>query len=200
MKLGSFAGRRFHPDLASTSFHDLLADGESHPGPGVFRRCRMEAFKHTKYLSMEFRRDADTVIADDEMPVVLVAGNCDMDFGRFVVAAVFDGIADQILKQLFDVYFLHEQYRENIMSDRGVTFPYCQAQILQHSREDVFHLYRLGVVFIYNGDAGVGQQVGHKVPDSLSAGDYGPHKHLALFVKVVAITLAEQLCEQGDIA
>ena len=75
MKLGSFAGRRIHPDLASTSLHDLLADGEPHPGASLFRRGRMEAIKHTEYRGMEFRCDADTVIADDKMPFLMRPGS-----------------------------------------------------------------------------------------------------------------------------
>src|SRR5205085_2373425 len=67
---------RFHPDLTSTAFDDLLAERQSNSGSGDF--FSMEPFENPEDPRRVLRIDAHSIVADRELP------GSSRIFGRYV--------------------------------------------------------------------------------------------------------------------
>jgi len=79
------------PDAAAVMFDDLFADGQANARSLVLI-AGDQALEDAKGSVMVGRCDADD-------PVLAGLGQGNFDFGRLFGPAVFDGIADQVLKQ-----------------------------------------------------------------------------------------------------
>ena len=80
------------------AFYDLAADGQADAGTGVIL-AGMEPLKHLKNTFKVLWLDADPVILDGKDPIVPTQPGADLNL-RLALVAVFNGVSDQILKEL----------------------------------------------------------------------------------------------------
>src|SRR5947209_19897789 len=74
------SGLRFHPDAASCTFHDALADGQSHAGAWIV--CGgMQALKHSKDLLLVSGVDTDPVVFNRDTPEATTALRSNVNTG-----------------------------------------------------------------------------------------------------------------------
>ncbi len=66
----------------------------------------VQALKHLKDTFVVLGIYADAVIAHGKNPIVLVALGRDVDLGGVVLGLEFDGVADQVLKDLDQLWFV----------------------------------------------------------------------------------------------
>lgn len=62
-------GCRFHPDSAAVRLHDAGADGQADARTGELA-AMLQSDKRRENAILLIRRDADAVVADDEVPVI----------------------------------------------------------------------------------------------------------------------------------
>ena len=82
----------------------------------------MQTLKKPKDFLLVLGVDADAVVADSENPVSVLALGRDMHDGRPVRAAVFDGVADEVLEQLLQMRAVHPKRRQRIRGDPRAGF------------------------------------------------------------------------------
>ncbi len=96
MEYGTLPRFRLDPDAPSMPIYDLLTNGKSDAGAGIFA-AGVQALKNKEDALEVLRFDADTIITHTEMPGTWHFFNCYVDLW-WILAAEFDGIADQILE------------------------------------------------------------------------------------------------------
>src|SRR5579884_52793 len=94
----SAAGLGFNPDAAVVSLDDALADGQADAGTGILV-ARVQPFKKPKDQLAVLRLNADAVVGDRKKPVAGLILRANVNHRRPERAAVFDGVADQVLKK-----------------------------------------------------------------------------------------------------
>src|SRR6185295_3578461 len=98
MERRALAGGGLDPDASAVALDDLLADGEADAGAGVLL-TGVQALKQHEYFLEVLGLDADPVVPDEEVTFLAVRLGADLDLdGRR--AAILDGVAHQVLKQL----------------------------------------------------------------------------------------------------
>ncbi len=100
IKDGALALFRFDSDLAPVLLDNRLTNGQAYARPGVL--LPMEPFEDLEDLFLVPGIDANTVVADLENPFTAALFRRDVNAWR-PMAAVFDGIPDQILEHLHDL-------------------------------------------------------------------------------------------------
>ena len=112
MESRSLANLRFHPDSAAMPFHDALAEGQADAGARVLGLA-VETLEDNKNALKIRRLDADAIVAHGESPkcgwrsagagsrrrIGRFACHADVDMGTGL-AMKFEGVADEVLKQL----------------------------------------------------------------------------------------------------
>src|SRR5271163_3681493 len=95
-KCGPVAGSGGEPDLSPQPLHDLLAQGQPDPRPGILF-AGVQALKNLKYLFGIFRVDADAVVFHGKRPDAsgFLRRNVDL---RWLCAPEFQRVADQVLE------------------------------------------------------------------------------------------------------
>src|SRR4051794_2301747 len=93
----SFSLRR-NPDSAAVPFYYAFADSQTDARARDL--ARMQPPENAENALLILRRNPDPVIPDGEEPVVVIALGSDFHLGRNSVRPVFDGVADQVLKDL----------------------------------------------------------------------------------------------------
>src|SRR5271168_832913 len=95
-KCGPVAGSGGEPDLSPQPLHDLLAQGQADPRPGILF-AGVQALKNLKYLFGIFRVDADAVVFHGKRPDAsgFLRRNVDL---RRLCAPEFQRVADQVLE------------------------------------------------------------------------------------------------------
>src|SRR5205823_7313943 len=83
-----------------------------------------------------FRRDADAVVPDGEEPLGPFALDSDLNFGRFR-ASEFDGVADEILKELGELDGIAIDDRQGIVLDLSAAFGEGKFEVGQGAFEDL---------------------------------------------------------------
>src|SRR5436305_8241348 len=91
----AIARLRFHPDAATIPLHHALADRQADTRAG--NSLAMQPFEHTENGLVILRLNPHSVILHGKLPFGFTPGRRDMN-ARRLHAAVFDGIADQILE------------------------------------------------------------------------------------------------------
>src|SRR5437667_6998807 len=87
---------RLAPDPAVMAIDDLLAGGETESGAFEFTPP-MQPFERLEDLLVEFRVDADAVVANANAPEAISFGTCrDVHHWRIDIA-IFDAVSDQVL-------------------------------------------------------------------------------------------------------
>src|SRR5579871_3212289 len=94
----ALARYRVEPDTSAVALDDLLTDGESDSGAGVFLDA-MQALEDAEDALRVVGLDPDAVIFDRENPFAagLPAGHMDHGLPAFIE---LDGVPDQVLKNL----------------------------------------------------------------------------------------------------
>src|SRR5579884_3594445 len=90
-------GARLHPDPATHTLHHALTDRQPHARAGIL--IAMEPFEHAENPIVIFRRDADTVVPNGEDAFGAAALRRHVN-ARTLLRAVFNAVADQVLKDL----------------------------------------------------------------------------------------------------
>src|SRR5271170_4952523 len=114
------SGVGFHPDAPASPLDNSLADSEPHSGSGVFGSA-VKTFEYSKDLLLKLRFDPDPVVLNGKQPIAALAASCNMDAWR-IRSAIMDGVADQILKDLFQLKLEHAHARKIGARDRGAAF------------------------------------------------------------------------------
>src|SRR5580704_8817245 len=92
----AFSGIRVHPHPAAVAFRDLLAQCQADSGAGKLFSA-VQALKHDENLLEILRLDSKPIVLHGEDPfVVAIFLGGDVDARRFR-AAVFEGVADDVL-------------------------------------------------------------------------------------------------------
>ena len=78
--------------------------------PGIFRS--VQPAKHPEYLLLVLWVDTDAIIADRKKPMARLLNGGDRNQRRRVRPPVLDRVADQVLKNLHDVYFRNIDLRQ----------------------------------------------------------------------------------------
>src|SRR6476660_2869538 len=91
----------FDPDSASVLLHDLFADRQAQPVTGVLV-ARMQPLKNDKDLFAVFRRDAYPIVFNGNLPSIFLK-LCGYVDRRGCPLAELDGVADQVLKKLYQM-------------------------------------------------------------------------------------------------
>jgi len=79
------------------AFHDFFADRQADSGAGKLFPA-VQALKHNENLFEVLGVDSQPVIEDGKNPLVVAIFSCGYVDAREFRAAVFDGVADNILK------------------------------------------------------------------------------------------------------
>src|SRR6266705_2149543 len=91
-------------------FYDLAADGQTDTRAGVFVAC-MEPLEHLKDTLEVLRRDPNAVVPNGENPLTPAGSGSNMNLWS-VPVAVFDGVPNQILKQLRKLHCICQHIRQ----------------------------------------------------------------------------------------
>ena len=116
----TLAGFGFHGDAAAVALDDLLADGQADAragilGPGV------QPLEDDEDALEVFGLHADAVVLHREYPMALVTAHADVD-SRRLLAAEFDGVADEVLEQLRQLGGVRFHDRKLIVRDDRTRF------------------------------------------------------------------------------
>ena len=96
-------------------FHDLLTDRQPNSCPRILR-ARVQTLENHKDLLSILGIDPDPVILDAEHPLVAPAFCLDLN-PWYPIVPEFDGITDEILKQLYQLRVITQHDRQGITHD-----------------------------------------------------------------------------------
>src|SRR5512132_1609815 len=100
---GALARLGFYPYASTMALHNFLADGQTDAGSGIFVP-RVEPLKNDEDPIGILWIDPDAMITHGKYPFACRALRGDMN-ARRLFATEFDGVAQQILKQLHQLSF-----------------------------------------------------------------------------------------------
>lgn len=86
------------------AFHNPVTKGQTDTGTGIFRPV-MKPLKNEKNALLLFRGNTNAVIPNRKHPISVLQFGGNMDLGRFLTMK-FDGIANEVLKQLNELNFI----------------------------------------------------------------------------------------------
>src|ERR1035437_3423057 len=109
--------RRFDPYAAPVALDDPLADREPDAAARIFLP-RMQPPEYHKDVVAVFRRDADAMVANVQMPFFLLAFDAEFDLG-WPIAAELDRVADQVLVELDHLMRVGSHGRQIALPDRS---------------------------------------------------------------------------------
>ena len=189
---GTRAGGGFDPEAAAGFAHDAFADGEAEAAAGEV--AAVEAAEGLEDAAEILFVDAEAVVADGEDPVLAFAAGADADFGA-LFAAVFNGVADEVLKELHEVAgFGHDDGQIGV-GDAGAAFADGLAQVGEGFEEGGF----AGDGFeraVFAAGHGVSEQVRDEMAHAAGAVD-GEAEEFALFAGEFAAPLEVEEFEGG---
>jgi len=103
---GSLSGGGIDPDPTTILVNDASADRQTDSGPCILILC-MQTLKQPKNMLLILWVDTDSVVTYGEYPVPVLPLRRYAHRGNSFGAAVFDRIADQILKKLLQMGWTH---------------------------------------------------------------------------------------------
>src|ERR1700722_18154987 len=124
----------FHPYAPSGAFDNSMANGEAHAGAGIVGGT-VEALEEFKNLLLVLGVYADAVVPDGKQPFLVPLLRRHMNPGR-LAASVADRVADQVLKNLFQLKLVHAHAGKSGARNGGVVvfderLKRCQ-RVVQH--------------------------------------------------------------------
>jgi hypothetical protein len=99
MEGGTLSWFGLHPYAAPVALHNLFANRQTNPRARIFLAPMQTLEDHEDPVKI-LRVDADSVIANAQLPSSLLAPGRDMNSGCFVRPPELDSIAEQILEEL----------------------------------------------------------------------------------------------------
>src|ERR1043166_111259 len=122
-------------------FHDLLAKSEADTGSRVFL-ASIEPLKDHEYALDVSRVKPDAIIPDTKEHLVLSGSGANRNFRRSF-AAVFDGIADQVLEELDELGVVCLQGRKRIAVNPCFAFFNGDSQVGKDNIDNIAQICRL---------------------------------------------------------
>ena len=119
----------FNPDSSAMLLKNPLTDSQTDARSFILSPT-MEALKDQKDTVEILGIDANPIVGNGKNPFPILEAGGDMDFGD-TVAPVFDGVSDEVLKQLDQLRFDHDEGREGIVGDLRATILNGLAEIVQ---------------------------------------------------------------------
>src|SRR5579884_741120 len=150
----------FHPDPAVIEVDDSLTDGQANAGTGILI-AGMQTFEEAKNSLLILRLNADSVVADGEDPVSVMPVRANVDGRRALRAAVFDRVADQILKNLLQVRGAHGNEWQWIIAYVGASLVNNPRKVLPRRSQRLIGVGDLGG-FVESRHLRIGEQIAHQ--------------------------------------
>ena len=159
----------------------------------------MEAFEKPEDLVLIFGLDPNAVVGYRESPPAILTFHSYMHDRRPIRTAVFDGVPDQILEQLLQVYAMYAKRRQPVECDPGASFGDHASQACQ-SRLDRFAgiggLHRL----LEFCDLGIAEEIPHQHFHAGCAAAYKGQKFTGFARKRVDAAVLQKLAIDFDAA
>ena len=135
VKRGTNAGFRVNPNPPPIPFDDFLRQSQADSVPGDI--AAMQAAEDLKYSILVLWIDSDPVIAHRKLPEARLLVSGDVDFGGDTGAVVLNGIADEILQDVFDSRIGDELGQRIVRNFSSLALDYS-VQMKQHlSKNDI---------------------------------------------------------------
>src|SRR5580700_3198101 len=103
LETGSTSRFRFHPDSAAVPLDNAFADCQTYPGSRL--RVAMQALEYSEDILFVFPGNPDPIVAHADYPILTLLLGANLDYWR-IFALVLDGVADQVLKELYHLHFI----------------------------------------------------------------------------------------------
>ena len=152
----SDAERRFHPDRAPQSFHDLPADCQAETGAGDIPIGQTD--KRQEDTSLILRRDAEAIVCDSDDPFRPAALGRDVNLDR-LLTAVFHRVADEVLEEAYQLNFIARNDWLPIHGHHRAACADVEGQVLRGLRHGVPKID--GPERFHHARAGEGEQIFH---------------------------------------
>src|SRR5579885_1105752 len=184
------------PNPAAVPLNDPLADGQTDAGsrnvPPV------QALEYAKDLLVKLRFDANPVVANRQAPRAVHNGGRDVH-ARRLLASIFEGVSDQVLKSLDEVRLVPFYGRQRIAGDARVGFFDSRAAVLQRFAKRGAEVDRRDRRLLSLADEpGIGQQAGQELLHPRGAVGDEANASGSFLADRPRITLDEQLGVGGD--
>src|SRR5262249_30062014 len=183
-------GVRLHPNASAVLLHYFLADSQSDAVARIFL-ARVQALENNKNLLSMFSRNANSVIFDRNLTVIvhLLCGN--LDHGRLALAEL-DRIPDQVLKQLYQLEVAAMYKRELSARNDYPTVPYRCSKVSQR-----FVHCRVAVSSCMFSTVAAYARKGQQVFDERLHAQRSLHRiadvPVSLLIQLAAVSFGEQL-------
>src|SRR5581483_8156266 len=146
IKRRAFPRLPFRPDAAVVPLDDFLTDRKSNAGAGI-TFFGVESLKNDEDAVRELGLEADAVIAKREYPFPAFPPRGHPHLGRGMIAKL-DGIADEILKELYELAAIAGYRRKRLADDFGAGFHNRCVYGGGRFRENLAAVDRREVIFI----------------------------------------------------
>lgn len=67
----------------------------------------MEALENAKHVLLVLRRDADSIVPDNEVPLTTLLHSGNMHLRGYAISSIFDRVPDKVLQKLQKVNIFH---------------------------------------------------------------------------------------------
>lgn len=176
-------------------FDNPLADGQPDSRARIFLAC-VQPLKHAEHALEVSGRDPDAVIADRDSPffAFLLRGNVDL---RTAVAAILQGIANQVLQQLVELSGIaHDQWKW-IVRDLCLAFVNRACKVGQNQAERFLQIDRLEFL-ASRADPRVSEESIDQRLHAFGSVDSLPNVLVGFFPELPCISPLQQLAIAGD--
>src|SRR5680860_521054 len=168
---------------------DLLADREPDPGARVL--ARMEPLEGREDPLHVRALDSDAVVADEEPPSLRRA-LCANFHDRWTIDAELDGVVDEVLEDLKELWGVRLDGRERLMPDRGSGLISRDFEIHERLFQDLLAVGPLPLEF-RRADAGEREQILNEHLHSLRSVDDETDELVGILVELPVVPLGEEL-------
>src|SRR5579883_474845 len=172
-------------------FANRQADSRAGNGSAV------QAFEHFKDLLVVFRIDADSVVRNREMPLVLDLLGGNVNAGR-LLAPVLNGISYQVLEKRSEVTAMRIERGEFVRGNGGARFLDGCHQVRFRVLENGLKIYHFGWLARINTNLSIGQEIlkqfAHACGSIHDIGDI----HAGPLVELARITFHKELRVHRD--
>src|SRR5580704_9022294 len=159
----------------------------------------MKTLEQSKDVLLIFRVYADPIVAHSELPITVLPLDANMQDGLPIRAAIFYGVADEVLEYLLQVHPMHRKRGQRISADFCPAFRNGAAQVSEGAVQSFF---RIG------GFAGsiefrhlrVGQQVAYQHLHARRAAVHEGDELSRLLVDLIAMALYQEFTVNLDAA
>src|SRR5688572_21000031 len=104
---------------------DPLTNRKTDAGSGVFAVI-VQALEDAEHPIRVLRQNTYAVVFDANAPLIVCTFCSDVDARRLIVAAVLDGVSDEVLEYMLYLTFPRRYGRKNVMRDFGLRLLNCR--------------------------------------------------------------------------